>query len=256
MFEDVHVWAELPDGPALRIRAASLVLPTGGAISGRSAAFVHGVDVLLDPDEPVEVTVPRTNTLTGRDGLVVRRALLPASDVERLRGIQVTAPLRTAFDLARLQTRVEVVIGLDAMLHARLITPTQLESYIHAHPRWCGVRLALVALTHADGDAESPMESRLRMVLVDGGLPKPLVNKPLFLNCVFLARPDLRIEHVIGEYDGQIHREADVFVNDLARHNRLDAAGYTVRRYTAGVIYHQPQLIVAQISAALYRRAA
>lgn len=229
-----------------------MLLPSAGAISGRSAAFLHGVDVLRSTTDPVEVTVPRLDPLTCRPGIVVRRALLPNSDVERICGARVTTPLRTAFDLARLEDPVEAVVCLDALLHAGLLREAELCSYIAVHPRWRGVRRAAVALDDADGAAESPMESRLRMILVNGKLPRPLVNKPLYAaNGMFLGRPDLRIERVIIEYDGRVHLDHAVFVKDLARQNLLNDAGYTRRRYTGGVIYRQPSRIVAQVRSAL-----
>lgn len=169
-----------------------------------------------------------------------------------VRGAPVTSPLRTAFDLARLEDPVEAVVCLDAFLHAKLVSEPELRSYISAHPRWRGVRRAVVALDHADAASESPMESRLRMILVNGGLPRPLVNQPVYDdNGIFLARPDLRIEHVIIEFDGRIHLEHAVFVRDLARQNLLIEAGYALRRYTGPVIYRQPGLIVAQVRTAL-----
>lgn len=252
VFQDVYAWEGLDQGPRLRVPAASLVLPADGAISGRSAAFLYGVDVLRSQRHPVEVTVPRANTLTCRPGIFVRRALLADSDVRMVGGARVTTPLRTAFDLARLEDPVEAVVCLDALLHADLVREDELRSYIEVHPRWRGVRRAGAALDHADGAAESPMESRLRMILVNGRLPRPLVNQPVYDETGrFLARPDLRIERVIIEYDGRIHLDHAVFVKDLARQNLLIEAGYILLRYTGGVIYQQPTLIVAQVRSAL-----
>lgn len=254
LYDGVYAPAHLIDGPQLRIAAAALVLPPGGAISGRWAAYQYGVDVLPPPGGPVEVTVPRTNTLTCRPGLFVRHALLPSSDVRSVSGVPVTTPVRTAFDLARLENPVEAVVGLDALLHAGLCREETLTPYIADHPRWRGVRRAGAALTDADAGAESPMETRLRLILVRGGLPRPLVNQPVYdAGGSFLARPDLRLEHVIVEFDGRIHLEHEVFVRDLARHNRLLQAGYLPLRYTGPVVYRQPGLIVAQVRAALGR---
>jgi hypothetical protein len=236
----------------LRISAAALLLPAGGAVSGRSAAALHGVDVLRS-DGPVEIVLPRDAAMRPRAGVAVRRALLPPDDVVCIDGIPVTTAVRTAFDLARLEQLVEGVVCLDAFVRAGL-DAGQLADYVGAHPRWRGVRRAGQALQYADGGAESPMESRLRMILVLAGLPKPAVNQPLYdTRGVFLARPDLRIDRILVEFDGGVHRDAQVFASDARRQNRLLEAGYTVLRYTAPDVYRRPHEIVAQTRAALAR---
>lgn len=94
------------------------------------------------------------------------------------------------------------------------------------------------------------MESRLRMVLHQGGLPRPEVNRSIVVaGCRF--RPDLLIDHVIIEYDGDGHRDRDAFVADLRRQNLLVGAGFVVLRYTGSDVYRRPELIVAQVWAAL-----
>jgi len=252
VFRGVRVWHEAPLDVRLRIRAAALLLPAGGAVGGRSAAALHGVDVLRS-DGPVEIVVPRDAAMRPRAGVTVRRALLLPDDVVSVDGIPVTTALRTAFDLARLEQLVEGVVCLDAFVRAGL-DAGELAEYIGAYSGWRGVRRAAQALQYADGGAESPMESRLRMVLVLAGLPAPAVNQPLYDACgVFLARPDLRIDRVLVEFDGSVHRDAQVFASDARRQNRLVEAGYTVLRYTASDVYRRPQEIVAQTRAALAR---
>ena len=57
------------------------------------------------------------------------------------------------------------------MLHAGLVTIEELVTAVDARPRWRSVRLARRALPLLDGRAESPMESRLRLIWVLGGFP-------------------------------------------------------------------------------------
>ena len=169
----------------------------------------------------------------------------------------MTAPLLTAFDLARTEPGPEAVACVDALLHTGLVDEQALTGYVAAHPGWRGVRIAADVVARADHRAESPMESRLRVILLDGGLPRPAVNEPLHApDGTFLARPDLRIRHVVVEYDGAVHRDASVFGHDLRRQNRLIEAGYTVLRYGAGDIALRSAQIVAQIRRALDDRPA
>lgn len=99
------------------------------------------------------------------------------------------------------------------------------------------------------------METRLRLILLDGGLPSPVVNEAVCdAGGRFLARPDLRIGRVIIEFDGAVHRSAQRHREDVRRQNALIQAGYVVLRYTAGDVYHRAEPIVAEVRAALAAR--
>lgn len=204
------------------IAAATLGLPAGSAVSGLWAAWVWGVDLLPPTERDVEITVPRSSRVDSRPGVVVRRALLPMTEIVFVDGVQVTDELRTAFDLARHGRRDDAVVALDAMRYARLISRTGLQRYIAAHRGWRGVRSAADHLALSVDRAESPMETRLRLVLLDGGLPPPVVNESVCdARGRFIARPDLRIGRVIVEFDGAVHRTAQRHREDLRRQNAL-----------------------------------
>jgi hypothetical protein len=57
LFRDVYVRASTRVTHELRCRAASLALPNGAAITGRSAATVRGVRTAW-PEDPVEILAP------------------------------------------------------------------------------------------------------------------------------------------------------------------------------------------------------
>jgi len=87
---------ELDSSPELRLDAASLRLPTVAAFSGRTAAWLHGMDV--EPCDPIEATVPSGFGVWTRSGLAIRRAVLSDDDVvvaRRWRRPQSTARLLT-----------------------------------------------------------------------------------------------------------------------------------------------------------------
>ncbi|MGI9093847.1 MAG: endonuclease domain-containing protein [Mycobacteriales bacterium] len=229
------------------IAAGALVLPPRGAVSGRSAAWLHGADVLTSPDASLEVTVPSARNAR-RAAVRIRRSELAPSDICMIDGVRTTTLVRTAFDLARLERRVEAVVCLDALLRVGLSTAA-LGRYLAARPGWRGVRRAAAAIELADRRAETPMESRLRVILRDAGLT-PAVNAPIRVGGEWL-RPDLRVGSVVVECDGSIHREPDVFAADARRQNRLVNAGFVVLRYTASDIYRRPDVIATQVLAAV-----
>ena len=92
------------------------------------------------------------------------------------------------------------------------------------------------------------MESRLRMLLVLGGLSRPKAQ--ISLNDRqgrFLGRPDLYYpgHRLAIEYDGGIHR--DRLAEDNRRQNRLISDGIRLLRFTAGDILRTPDAVVAQV---------
>ena len=179
LFHGVYAERTLPVDHRMLCQAAGLMLPPGGAIGLQSAAHLWGVRG-LDPGAAVVVLVPWPLTLRTQPNLVVRRAQLPASDITTLFGVQVTTAVRTAFDLARFLPRVDAVVALDAMLRQAKVSSTALTSYIDGHSWWPGVVAARSALSLSDGLAESPMETRMRLVIVDSGLPVPTAQVKIF----------------------------------------------------------------------------
>jgi hypothetical protein len=78
------------------------------------------------------------------------------------------------------------------------------------------------------------METRLRMLLVLAGLPKPEVQVPLYDESgAFVGRADLYYpdQRLVIEYDGSTHR--DSVAADNKRQNRLIDAAYNILRFTA-----------------------
>jgi len=257
LFPDVYVLAELPMDHRVRCEAAALLLPKGGAIGGLSALWLWGVTPLGEPAE-VMAMVPAEHRSRRHAGLAVRRGPLPADEVTEILGLPVTTPERTAFDLARLLPRTEAVICLDALLNRRKVFRDRLGAFFDAHPGWPGRPAADRALSLAEPLAESPMETRLRLLIVDAGLPLPvaqykIVNGRRFVARVDYAYPEYRIAL---EYDGDHHREQVTHRFDMERQNELHVMGWTVLRFHADDVLRRPQETVAKIRAVLRRAGA
>lgn len=176
---------------------------------------------------------------------MLHRAQLADHDVVVRRELRVTTIVRTLSDLAGQMGAVETVVLIDTALAKRLLTVAELASV----PR-LGRLLPLV-----DGRSESPMESRLRVLLMTSGLPKPESQAKLRDAAGnYLARVDLYYPaaRLAIEYDGGTHR--DSLAADNRRQNRLLAAGYRLLRFTAGDVLGNPQGVVAQVRAALRKR--
>lgn len=249
----VYAWAGLADKPELKLEAARLRLPPTAVFSGRTAAWLHGLDVVAC--EPIEVTIPKGTGVSARSGLVVRRAVVAANEVVSCRGMRATSILRTLSDLCIRLTVTEAVVIADMALHAGLTGLADLQSFGLSRAHRVGVANLRRVASLADPAAESPMETRLRMVLVLGGLPRPRAQVSLHdSRGRFLGRPDLYYpDHRLGlEYDGGIHRAS--LADDNRRQNRLLEAGIRLLRFTAGDVLHNPDSITTQVGAVLSSR--
>ena len=103
---DVFVAADVPDAPALRARAVRLLVPgrllaAGGVVGFTSAAWVHTGWHPGAPPERIEVLVPPGANRYGGPGVRVRQVRVGGADVVLLAELPLTAPARTAADLAR-----------------------------------------------------------------------------------------------------------------------------------------------------------
>jgi len=247
----VYLWSGLAPEPNTELTALSRSLPPGSAFSGLTAARVRGLDLVAGA--PTEVTVPREAAVRTRVGLKVRRGILGPQDVIKVDGMPVTSTVRTCFDLMRHQPLIEAVAALDWALHRRPVSLSDLSVYLEAHARWYGVRQVRKVLDHAEPKSESLMESRTRMLLMLGGLPRPEVQ-------VQIGDPDgmpsARLDFYypaakLGiEFDGDHHRAS--LVEDNRRQNAL-LVRFCIRllRFTSSDVYRRPEAMIAQVQQAL-----
>jgi hypothetical protein len=246
MGPNVYVWAGLPNTPELTLEAALRRLPSAAVFSGLTAAWLHGLDV--GECETIEVTIPKGIGISARSGIEVRRAALSAKEIVIVRGKRATSILRTLSDLCIRLSLTEAVVVTDMALHARHVTVDDLKAMCVKHAKCFGVASLRRVVGLAEPAAESPMESRLRMVLVLGGLPRPQAQVSLHDGKgLFLGRPDLYYpSHRLAlEYDGAIHRTS--LVEDNRRQNRLVTAGIRLLRFTAGDVLHNPDSVTTQV---------
>lgn len=231
------------------IEAAGRRLPAQAAFSGLTAAWLHGLDV--EPCAPIQATLPKDAGVSGRSGIAIRRSRI-GQDVIRLRGISATSMARTLCDLCSQLSLTEAVVVADAALHMRRIRLDDLKAWADANRYRHGIRALRRVIDLAEPAAESQMESRLRMVLVLGRLPRPRAQVPIHdPSGRFVGRPDLYYESArLGiEYDGDIHRRS--LVEDNRRQNRLLAAGVRLLRFTASDVLGSQESVIAQVRHAL-----
>jgi hypothetical protein len=210
---------------------------------------MHGLD--CDPIAPAEVIEPLASTLRSCHGLRSRRCEFEPEDLMTVRGLPATTVLRTLRDICLTCPLIESLVFIDMALHAGITDAGRLGAYVARGDRKPGVK-NMRALVPLAAPAESPMETRLRWLLVCAGLPSPDVQVDLLDGGgLLLGRADLYYPpaRLVIEFDGGCHR--DRLVLDDRRQNQLIRAGYTVLRYTSADFYGRPNVIVAQVRAAL-----
>jgi very-short-patch-repair endonuclease len=250
----LYRWVGLEESPLLLLSAVARRLPKGAAFSGRTAAWLHGLD--LPPCDPIEVTIPNRRGTHRRAGASVSRAALGTQQIVKRRNLPTTSALRTVAELGGRDPLTEGVVAADLFLHAALISIAQLRAYVAEHRRAKGIARFRRAVELADSKSESPMETRLRMLLVLAGLPKPDVQVPIHDDQGhFLCRPDLlyRAQCLAIEYDGSNHR--DRLVDDNRRQNGLIGAGFRLLRFSAADVYGNPVVVAMQVRHALAKSA-
>ncbi|MCG5430886.1 hypothetical protein LV457_01040 [Mycobacterium sp. MYCO198283] len=219
----------------LRQRAMAGWLWSGrrGVVGGLTAAALHGAQ-WVDPDEPVELI-----HVCGRPpvGIRIHAAVLQPGETGIHAGLPVTTPLRTAFDLGRRGRLEEAVARLDALARATSFDAAAVHELAQQHRHSRGLRHLERALTLVDAGAQSPRETRLRLMLTNAGLPRPQTQIPV---CTpggqLFAYLDMGWENwmVAVEYDGDQHRvDRRQYVKDIRRLETLAQLGWTVVRVVA-----------------------
>ncbi len=249
----IYRWVGLRESPQVMLAGVARRLPAGAAFSGRTAAWLHGLD--LAPCDPIEVTIPEPAGSGRLAGASVRRAALASEEIALRRGLPTTSALRTVADIGGRDPLTEAVVAADLFLHAELITIAELRSYVAEHPGAKGIARLRRVVDQAEPKAESAMETRLRMLLMLAGLPRPDVQVSIHDDHGrFLGRPDLlyRLQGLAIEYDGGNHR--DRLVDDNRRQNGLIGAGLRLLRFTSADVYGNPDLVALQVRHALNSR--
>jgi hypothetical protein len=257
LFPDVYC----PTGgepPDLRLRSlgAYRLVEGRGVLAGYSAAVLLDADCAPRRDVPAEVMVAGGGQRS-HDGLVVRRDRIAPGETSRIGDVHCTSPLRTAYDLARQDDLTEAVVAVDRLANRHCFAPDLLLHFAARYRGGPGTARLGATLAHANPYAGSPMETRLRMIIVRAGLPPPRVQwvvqdvearAAVWLD---LAWP----EHLIGiEFEGGGHTDPVEVLRDAGRYTRLVDRGWRIYRYTKYDVYNTLERIVSELTRALERR--
>lgn len=203
-----YLVATVPDTLASRAAAVAAVAAEGHVVVDRTAAWLHGVDVLLGAEKeaipPVEACVLRDRNPSHRRGTDARTRSLSVDDVMTIHGAQVTTPVRTALDLGCNLRRREAYAALNEFARRHRVTPELLVGQLPRFRRRRGVRQLRELIGLIDARLESPRESWTLLALYDAGLPLPEPQFWVRVNGIDTFRLDFAypLARVCVEYDG------------------------------------------------------
>jgi hypothetical protein len=255
VFYNLYVSADVVITPQLRARAALRLANPDSYASHHTAAELWGLPVLHD--DHTHITVPEHGARLRRQGVKSHVGQSEAQRTHRA-GISVSTPEQTFIDLAAIGLNlVDLVVLGDAMLKARLSTIPILIKTIEG---WDGhgTRLAMRAAQLLRDGVDSPMETRLRLLIILAGLPEPTVN--LIIrgeDGSWRMRFDLCYvdQRLIVEYDGRQYRDnSDQWERDIYRREDLDRMDYRLLVVTSRGIYNEPHRTLDRVRKALRER--
>lgn len=235
-----------------RLLAAALPLLQDAVVSHQSAAVLHGLHLPDGPGECLHVIQPRRTRGGGqRRGIMHSHVVrLQPADVVLVDGVRVTSRSRTVVDLARSLPFDDAVIVMDAALHdsrhpgrENVAERAALEAAVTRAGRVAGIAQARAVLAVADGRAESPLETRSRLLMWREQLPTPEIQY-VVLDALghVLARLDFAWpeQQVYGECDGIVkyttllkpgQGSRDVLIREKQRDNDLADLGWRQVRW-------------------------
>lgn len=248
---DVYVRRGQMLTPVTRAVAAWLWSGRAATVAGLSAAALHRT-AWIDHWLPAELN-RRSRDKTA--GIILHSDTLWDDETCLRDGIRMTTPARTAFDLGRRKGLINAVIRLDALANATELKVADVEVLADRHRGARGLVQLRRMLPMVDGGAESPYETRTRLALVAGGLPRPRTQIEVLNEWgAVLARIDMGWEEwqVGVEFDGAHHwTDAAQRTRDIDRLADLEARGWKIVRVSADLLRDRPGVVVARTRRAL-----
>ena len=226
-----------------RLRTLAILRAFDGrvAASHHSALALHGLPFWRVAEDTFHVCRVAGSSSRVRGSLHIHESTTadPLVSLRLTRALTVTPGL-AAVGTAMVDGLEAGVVAMDAALHAELVTRVDLQRLVDAHALTPGVSRARDAIALADGSAESPGESRTRMVLRH--LPAGINVEPQAVirdrDHGFVGRCDFLVDgRVVVEFDGRAKYglggspTQDLWA-EKRREDRLRALGYAVVRLT------------------------
>ena len=233
-----------------RLRGLDLACGEAVAVCLGTAAATYGFDT--ENTAELHVLNPVRHQIRSTDGLIVHRR--DGAPLALVAGRPTTTAGWTAVEVARALPRGRALATLDAALRSGSCSTADLQHAVMAQAGRRGIVRVRALLACVDPRAESPMESEARLVMIDGGLPTPVLQHEIVdsrgrLRRLDFAWPD---EMVAAEYDSEAwHSGPEALRRDREKLAAVQDLGWTVVPIIADDVRRRPQLLINRIDAHL-----
>lgn len=226
-----------------------------------TAAPLWGLPFWFPADENLHVSGPHPTRAMRRPGVTGHQSKDTRLQVIQVRSLPLSDPLSTWCALASMLPLDELIVIADALV--------MVDAFGNVRPRYTreqlgeraslylGPRFRLLGRAVAESrvGSESPMETRLRLLLTRSGIPQPRLNQNVFTaDGDFLARPDQhwREYRTIVEFDGIWHDSTpEQIAHDSRRIDRVTDEGWSHVKVVKADLLEQPGVTVARVATAL-----
>lgn len=251
LHRNVYAPADIEMDARSRAIAAWMWSGRRATLVGYSAAAMLG-SRWLPPDAPAELARVRKPS---PPGIVVHSGAIAEDEITTIGAIRCTTTARTCYDLGRRLPEDTGVIRIDALLNHTGVGVAAVAAIADRYPGARRIRRLRKVLDLVDPGAESPQETRVRLLLVRAGLPRPATQIPVrdewgrVVRRIDLGWP----QRLVGvEYDGEQHWTDPVNHSaDIDRLEFLAARGWTIVRVSARHLRQEPAAVIARVRHAL-----
>ncbi len=251
LHQNVYISRDFVLNAHARATAAWLWSGRAATLAGYSAAAVLGSKWLPD-DAPAELARIR---YPSPPGILIHTGAIADDELDAVGDMTCTSVARTCYDIGRRRPLDTAIIRIDALLNATQVGVDRVAAIAQRYPGARRIRRLRTALALVDAGAESPQETRLRLLLVRGGLPRPVTQIPVADEW---GRVQRRIdmgwpEWMVGvEYDGEQHwTSPEDHENEIVRLEFLASRGWTIVRVSARQLRCRGPEILARVTRAL-----
>ena len=207
VYADTAAWHELDDHrgkPLMRARGAVMTMRRGWVLSHDSAAHALGMAILRSDPAFVHITRPGVTNAWTKTGVKHHLARYTPEQVVTAEGLPSLDWARTAVDIAREHGVIAGTVAADSAMQHGVSRSALVLAHEPFMRCWPGVTAVRRSVALADGDAESPGETLLRLLVVEMAIGEPHTQFPVRLADGRLFWCDLRVGNHLFEFDGLI----------------------------------------------------
>lgn len=227
---------------AQRLQAVGLWMPAGSALAGMAAAHLHGERWVSEEAATAHVDLYASRSMRARAGIRIRRIITPLHP-DRLTVVgsaAITSVARTAVDIARWEGDDEAaIVAVDSLCNSTGMPVVDVLDEAETLGGLHGLARARRLLLKCDDRADSPPETRMRLIICASPLPDPVPQLPIrdeFGTLVTTADLGYAGAKVAIFYDGDVHldraqRDRDYWINI-----ELTRLGWRLLRVTAEML--------------------